>query len=141
MFRWTGQYINPHHAPHCCTLICVNSEKCCSPISNTRKTVALIFRTLLYFCRNALRNMYDNRHAILEEPLSPDAFRNKGLRLRKKIGRHRKIFEDRLASVVLDFSSKMNLNPRLVSEIAKVWITVFLKIQMLMMYHWYSIRI
>ena len=71
--------------------------------------------------------MYDNRHAILEEPLSPDAFRNKGLRLRKKIGRHRKIFEDRLASVVLDFSSKMNLNPRLVSEIAKVWITVFLK--------------
>ena len=74
------------------------------------------------FYRDALKNLYNNREAILAEPLSPDSYRNRGLRLRKKIGRQRKIFEDRLAAVILDFSSRINLDVGIVSEIAKVWI-------------------
>ena len=69
-----------------------------------------------------MKSLYVNREAILAEPISPDAFRNKGLRLRQKLGRQRKIFEDRLASIVLDFSSKMDVDIGLVAEMAKVWI-------------------
>ena len=71
------------------------------------------------FKRQALRNIYDKREAIIEEPLSPTAHRNRGLQLRSKIPRQQKIFEDRLASVVLDFSTKTDLDVGSVTEIAK----------------------
>ena len=35
--------------------------------------------------RNILRHIYDNRKAILNEPLSPKAFGNNGLHLRQKL--------------------------------------------------------
>ena len=66
-----------------------------------------------------MKCIYDTRDAILAEPLSQDAYRNSGLRLRKKLPRQQKVFEDRLASVVLNFSSKIDLNIGLVFEIAK----------------------
>ena len=69
-----------------------------------------------------MRNMYNNRQAILDEPISPEAYRNQGLRLRSKLERSRKIFEDRLASVVLKFSSKIDIDVKTVTEIAKAWI-------------------
>ena len=69
-----------------------------------------------------MKTIYDNREAILAEPISKKSFRNKGLRLRKKLNRQQKIFEDRLGSVILQFSSKMDIDLDLISEIAKVWI-------------------
>ena len=72
--------------------------------------------------RGALKHIYDNREAILDEPLSPNAYRNKGLRLRQKLSRQRKLFEDRLAAVILDFSSKIDLDTGLVQLIAKAWV-------------------
>ena len=55
----------------------------------------------------------------MEEPLSPNAYRNRNLRLRRKINREKKNFEDRLAAVVLQFSTKIDLDILQVSEIAK----------------------
>ena len=55
----------------------------------------------------------------MEEPLSPNAYRNRNLRLRRKINREKKIFEDRLAAVVLQFSTKIDLDIFQVTEIAK----------------------
>ena len=86
--------------------------------------VGFIFKCDWYL-RNTLRNIYDNREAILNEPLSPDAFCNKGLRLRKKIGRQQKLFEDRLAEVILNFSTKMEFEIGLVADIAQARILEF----------------
>ena len=72
-----------------------------------------------------MKNIYDNREAILNEPLSPNAFCNKGLRIRKKLGRQQKLFEDRLAEVILNFSTKMDLEIGLVTQIAKARILWF----------------
>ena len=55
----------------------------------------------------------------MEEPLSPNAYRNRNLRLRRKINREKKNFEDRLAAVVLQFSTKIDLDIHQVTEIAK----------------------
>ena len=55
----------------------------------------------------------------MEEPLSPNAYRNRNLRLRRKINREKKIFEDRLAAVVLQFSTQIDLDILQVTEIAK----------------------
>ena len=67
-----------------------------------------------------MKIIYDNREAILNEPLSPKAFRNKGLRLRKKIARQQKLFEDRLAEVTVKFSTRMDIDIGLVTQIAQV---------------------
>ena len=78
----------------------------------------------MHYCRDTLKTLYNNREAILEEPLSKNTFRNKGLCLRKKLGRQRKIFEDRLASVILNFSTKIDVSAKLAIDIAKVWISL-----------------
>ena len=73
-----------------------------------------------FYPRNTLKNIYDNREAILKEPLSSNAFANKGLRLRTKLSRQQKLFEDRLAEVTLNFSKRMNIDIGLVTQIAQV---------------------
>ena len=77
-----------------------------------------------FYPRNTLKNIYDNREAILKEPLSSNAFANKGLRLRTKLSRQQKLFEDRLAEVTLNFSKRMNIDIGLVTQIAQVKIAV-----------------
>ena len=67
-----------------------------------------------------MKNIYDNREAILKEPLSSNAFVNKGLRLRTKLSRQQKLFGDRLAEVTLNFSKRMNIDIGLVTQIAEV---------------------
>ena len=69
-----------------------------------------------------MKNIYDRRLEILAEPLSSNAFHNKGLYLRKQISRQQKIFEDRLASVICNFSTKIDMDTGLVTEVAKGWI-------------------
>ena len=69
-----------------------------------------------------MKFIYDNREAILDEPVSKKAYKNRGLRLRTKVSRPRKSFEDRLAAILCNFSSKMNVNFALVPKIAKAWI-------------------
>ena len=69
-----------------------------------------------------MKNICDRRVEILEEPLSSNAFRNEGINLRKHLNRQQKIFEDRLASVVCNFSTKIDMDIGLVTEIAKGWI-------------------
>ena len=54
----------------------------------------------LYIKRDTLKNIYDKREEILEEPINSN-YRNAGLRLRRKLPHQQKIFEDRLASVAL----------------------------------------
>ena len=72
--------------------------------------------------RETLKTIYDTREAILDEPLSKKAYKNRGLRLRTKLSRTRKSFEDRLAAILCNFSSKMNINFALVPKVAKAWI-------------------
>ena len=66
-----------------------------------------------------MKNIYDKRVEILNEPLSSSAFHNKGVHLRKHISRQQKIFEDRLASIVCNFSTKIDMDVGHVTEIAK----------------------
>ena len=66
-----------------------------------------------------MKSIYDTRDAILAEPLSQTSYRNAGIRLRRKLSRQQKVFEDRLASIVLDFSTKIDLDIGLVTEVAK----------------------
>ena len=56
-----------------------------------------------------MKNIYDNREGLLNEQISPNAFDNKGIRLRCKISRVKKEFEDRLCSLLLNFSSRVNI--------------------------------
>ena len=69
-----------------------------------------------------MKTIYDKREAILDEPISAGGYRNNGLRLRN-IGPEQRLFEDRLASVIMDFSSRMYIDIGLVQQIAKVWIS------------------
>ena len=65
---------------------------------------------------------------ILEEPISSN-YRNAGLRLRRKLPHQQKIFEDRLASVVLQrLGAKIVINLGSVTEIAKDWIFIIIEI-------------
>ena len=56
-----------------------------------------------------MKNIYDNREGLLNEMLSSNSYRNGGVRLRKKISRDQKAFEDRLGAILLNFSSRMNI--------------------------------
>ena len=56
----------------------------------------------------------------MNEPISPKAFGNNGLNLRQKLGRQQKLFEDRLAEVTVNFSTRMNIDIGLVAQIAEV---------------------
>ena len=73
-----------------------------------------------------MKNIYDRRLEILAEPISANAHRCKGLRIRSKIPRQQKLFEDRLAQVLLEFSSKINLNVSSIADIAQDRIYYFI---------------
>jgi len=78
----------------------------------------------LYVKRDTLKNIYDKRVEILEEPINNN-YRNAGLRLRRKLPHQQKIFEDRLASIVLqnvDLSAKITVDLGSLTEVAKDWI-------------------
>ena len=78
----------------------------------------------MYVKRDTLKNIYDNRVEILEEPINNN-YRNAGLRLRRKLPHQQKIFEDRLASLVLqnvDLSAKITVDLGSLTEVAKDWI-------------------
>ena len=85
----------------------------------------------MYVKRDTLKNIYDKRVEILAEPIN-DNYRNAGLRLRRKLPHQQKIFEDRLASIVLqsvaqeshavDFSAKITVDLGSLTEVAKDWI-------------------
>ena len=64
-----------------------------------------------------MKKIHDNREAILNEPLSSNAFCNKGLRLRRKLCRQQQLFEDRLAELT---SEVMDIDIGLVTRIAQV---------------------
>ena len=69
--------------------------------------------------RHMMRNIYDNREGLLNEKLSPNAYRNDGVRLRRKISRAKKAFEDRLAAILVNFSTKINVCAATAKEIAE----------------------
>ena len=71
-----------------------------------------------------MKNIYDNREGLLNEKIAPNAFDNKGLRLRSKISRVKKQFEDRLCSVLLNFSSRINVPKKTAKLLAEDRITV-----------------
>ena len=78
----------------------------------------------MYVKRDTLKNIYDKRVEILAEPIN-DNYRNAGLRLRRKLPHQQKIFEDRLASLVLqnvDLSAKITVDLGSLTEVAKDWI-------------------
>lgn len=78
----------------------------------------------MYVKRDTLKNIYDKRVEILEEPINNN-YRNAGLRLRRKLPHQQKIFEDRLASIVLqnvDLSAKITVDLGSLTEVAKDWI-------------------
>ena len=84
-----------------------------------------------YYYRNTLKSLYKTREAILEESIvygTNNGFRRRGLRLRPKLGIQRQLFENRLASLLVDFSARMpswfHLSIKDVTDIAKVWILV-----------------
>ena len=84
----------------------------------------------MYYYRNTLKSLNKTREAILEESIvyGTNGFRRRGLRLRPKLGIQRQLFENRLASLLVDFSARMpsqyHLSIKLVTDIAKVWILV-----------------
>ena len=66
-----------------------------------------------------MRNIYNNREGLLNENISPNAYRNSGLRLRRQLSRGKKAFEDRLGSIILNFSTRMNVCAVTAKEIAE----------------------